>query len=150
MTWRGERSGGRRYNPAADERRSREERAKARYTRDKARLARLLKQFRKIELKGAEAQHAWGLPQLRSYTVGEGSDGVPFSVIIRSDNGRLFLQEPGYPAWTFYRLVPRYHHPREGSSRDCIGVHTHDSRVSARFLKRAAGKTTRRRKTRGR
>ena len=102
----------RRYDPYADERRAEEERREQQKRQTRARLDRLLRQFRRVRLSGEAADRAWSEPQLRSFTIGE-SGGVPVQAIVRGSRGQLFLQEPGFAGWSLYRLVPRYHTPRE-------------------------------------
>lgn len=114
MTFRGRR----RYDPRADERRAREAREHASIERDKARLHRLLRLVRKVLLKGAAADAAWGQKQIRSFTVAKTSDGSHVQVVLRTDGKNLFLQEPSFPSWKFYRLVPKHHVLRREESED--------------------------------
>lgn len=110
-----------RYNPAAEERRERERKAEERADQARKRLQRLLRQFRRVTLKGEEARAAWAEPQLRSFTIGKLADGTHIQTIVRGSRGRLFLQELSFPGWKFSRLVPRYQTPRkeeEESERD--------------------------------
>ncbi len=115
---------GRRTSPAAEERRERERAAERKRELAKKKLDRLLKQYRKILIQDPEeSRRAWGQKQLRSYTTHVLSDGSHVSYIIRrGEHGELYLQEPHFPEWRFYRLLPRYHveqerDPRRGRSR---------------------------------
>ncbi len=93
----------RRYDPRAEERKEREAKDQARVTRDKARLGLILRNHRKVLLRGDEAQAAWGGKQLRSFTVGRTRDGeIP--AIIRTNGKGLYLQEPSGIGWAFYKL----------------------------------------------
>lgn len=107
-----------RYNPAAEERRERERKAEERRERDRRRLRRLLSQFRRVTLRGDEAQAAWQEPELRSFTTSVLNDGTHVRSIVRGSRGRLFLQELSFPGWKFYRLVPRYQTPRASEVED--------------------------------
>lgn len=108
--------GRRRYNPAADERREREERQRASVERSRAKFKRLMRQFRKIALRGDEAQAAWREPQRRSYTLAIRANGDHVQVVVRGKGRDLFLQEPSGMGWGFYRLVPKHHVFRAGES----------------------------------
>lgn len=99
----------RRYDPRADERAARVAKAMARVARDKARLHRLLKLVRKVPLKGAEAQAAWGQKLVRTFSVAYTSNESYVDVLLRTDGENLFLQEPGNLGWHFFRLVPKHH-----------------------------------------
>jgi len=113
--------GRRRYNPAADDRRAREEKDQARLDRDRAKLQRILRLTRKVALRGPAAQHAWGSKEIRSYRVGKTSNGDAIITTIRTDGTHLFLQEAGGMGWNFYRLTPKHHVLRpdeEGPERD--------------------------------
>jgi hypothetical protein len=100
-------------SPREEERRERQRKTEARIARDRERLARLLRQYRQIPLSGEEAQFAWAQRQVRSYQIGQTSNEGDISTLLRTDGRHLYLQVLSFPGWRFYRLVPRYHTPRE-------------------------------------
>lgn len=97
--------GKRRYNPAADERRVREEKATARVNRDRARMRRLLGGFKKVKITGDEAQSAWGQNQIRTYNMARLTNGDTVISTVRSDGKSYWLQESDGMGWSFYKLV---------------------------------------------
>lgn len=104
----------RRYNPRAEERRERERKDEESIKRDRARLARLLKIYRLVPVKGEESKRAWAGEAVRSFSVGKTYQGDWIPETIRRANGHYYLQRAGVMGWDFYRLVPRYHVLRHG------------------------------------
>jgi hypothetical protein len=99
--------GRRRYNPAADERRAREEKTNRRIERSGERFARLMRGFRRVEITSPEeSKAAWGARERRSYELGQTRDGI-IPAIVRGEKGHLYLQEMSGMGWKFSRLVPR-------------------------------------------
>ncbi len=113
------RYGRKRYDPAAEERRAREAKQQARLDRDRARFSRLLRQFRKVALRGEAASAAWKLRALRSYTVSQTRDGA-ITATVRTDGVHLYLQEPDFMGWRFYRLMPKHHVLRHGEEEEMM------------------------------
>lgn len=98
----------RRYDPRAEERREREAREQRRREIAKARLTRLLKQYRRVPISGDEASYAWKQREVRDFETGLNS-----RTILRTDGRHLYMQTPGAVGWQFYRLVPKYNVLRE-------------------------------------
>lgn len=111
--------GRRRYNPGAEERREREAKAEARRERTRARFRRLMSQFRKVALRGEAASAAWKLKAVRSFTVGATRDGE-ITATLRTDGTHLYLQEPDYVGWKFYKLLPKHHVLRHGEEEEAM------------------------------
>lgn len=109
------RGGRKRSNPAAEERRERERLEQEKFVKDRESLNELLSNFRKVHLRESAARAAWTFPEKRSFTIGKTSDGSRISYILRGDdeNEILYLQEPHFPAWRFYRLDPKYNVVRQ-------------------------------------
>ena len=105
----------RRSNPKVEERREREQKEQEEFAKNRESLNELLRNFRKVPLRGDNAQRAWGFPAKRTFTVGRLSDGSQISYILRGDdeNEVLYLMEPHFPSWRFYRLDPKYHVTRK-------------------------------------
>ena len=123
--------GRRRPNPYAAARREREEEERRQIEESRSAFGEFLADYRKIELQGERARWAWGLPQRKTFTIGKTSDGSHVIVTVREDErGQLYLQEPsGGMGWAFYKLLPRYHVPREDE-------HERDRRRGRRSSKR--------------
>ncbi len=103
-----------RYDPRADERREREAKDQTRIELGRKKLHRLLAQYRLVPLKGDAAQRAWGATQVRTYSTGKTSSGDWITATIRKEGRTLYLQRAGSGlGWSFYRLDPRFHVPRE-------------------------------------
>lgn len=99
------RRGYRGTSPANQERKEREQRAEKRRNSSRARLRRLIGQYRKVPLTGQAARDAWAQKELRSFTTGETRDGS-IQYVIRGKGKELYLQEPSGMGWSFYKLVP--------------------------------------------